>query len=504
MTGNRRATLTLIFMLAVMFTLDAPSILAKSCGPPLRAKPQRRKGGESFPPLPLPATPLRRTEKKRPPAPPALVAKIQYGQIIWTTDAQGNKTSYRDWTTDPNDINNLIKLTNRALGIQYRPIHTTFETCTYNPAEVPILYLTGHEPFELNDDQRKKLYWFINDGGTLIGDACCGSPEFFDSFINEMKTIFPNRPLRPLPSDHPIFSCNSKITKVAIMIEGEDAGKQVPEIYGIDMGCRTAVFISPFDLSCGWDGHEHATGKRIRIADARAVGVNMMTYVLANYQLARFLSTQRVYHQEGEKTRDEFVFAQVVHDGDWDPCPNGIMSLLRYTASNSTLPIQFKRAAVSLGDPEILQHPVLYMTGHNDFTLSDKEIAGLRNYLRNGGVLFANACCGRMEFEDAFRRELAKAVPESALQQLPLDHPLYTACIPVRNVRYSGPLRAQQPDLARPTIEAVILSGQAAVIYSRYGLGTTWDGQERPYALAYEPEDALRLGMNVLVYAMTH
>ena len=99
---------------------------------------------------------------------------------------------------------------------------------------------------------------------------------------------------------------------------------------------------------------------------------------------------------------------------------------------------------------------------------------------------------------------MAKAVPESALQQLPLDHPLYTACIPVRNVRYSGPLLAQQPDLATPTLEAVILSGQAAVIYSRYGLGTTWDGQERPYALAYESEDALRLGMNVLMYAMTH
>src|SRR5436190_24120839 len=35
------------------------------CGPPPRAKPQSRTGGESFPPLPLPATPLRRTEKKR-------------------------------------------------------------------------------------------------------------------------------------------------------------------------------------------------------------------------------------------------------------------------------------------------------------------------------------------------------------------------------------------------------------------------------------------------------
>jgi len=51
------------------------------CGPPPKAKPQSRTGGESFPPLPLPATPLRRTEKKRPPAPPSLVGKMALGPV---------------------------------------------------------------------------------------------------------------------------------------------------------------------------------------------------------------------------------------------------------------------------------------------------------------------------------------------------------------------------------------------------------------------------------------
>jgi hypothetical protein len=45
----------------------------RTCGPPPRSAPQRRTGGESFPPLPLPAPPLRRTEKKRQPSPPKLV-----------------------------------------------------------------------------------------------------------------------------------------------------------------------------------------------------------------------------------------------------------------------------------------------------------------------------------------------------------------------------------------------------------------------------------------------
>ena len=504
MTRTRLIGWSVLLGLALAFMPETSVSLAKSCGPPLRAKPQRRKGGESFPPLPLPATPLRRTEKKRPPAPPALVGKINYGKIIWTTDASGRRTSYRDWTTDPNDINNLVKLTNRALGIRYRPINTTFETCTYNPAEIPILYLTGHEGFELNDEQRKKLYWFLNDGGYLIGDACCGSPEFYESFAAEMKKIFPNRPLRLLEPDHPIFTCHSKISTVEIMIEGEPAGKRGPPIYGINIGCRTAVFAWPYDLSCGWDGHEHATGKRVRIADARKLGVNIMTYCLANYQLGRFLSSERIYHQEGEKTRDEFVFAQVVHGGDWDPCPNGVMSLLKYVGTNSTLPVQFKRAPVSLGNAEILRYPLLYMTGHNDFTLTEAEVSGLRNYLRNGGVLFANACCGRKAFDRAFRREMSRVLGSVGLKPIALNHPIYSARTPVQTVTYSSFVQANEPNLIAPALEAATLAGQAAIIYSRYGLGTTWDGQERPYALAYESEDALRLGMNILIYAMTH
>jgi len=501
---SRLCQWAVLFALAFGLAWEGNVALAKSCGPPVRAKPQRRKGGESFPPLPLPVTPLRRTEKKRPPAPPALVAKVQYGKIVWTTDAKGKRTSYRDWTTDPNDINALVYLTNRALNIRYRPMSTTFGAFSYNPAEIPILFLTGHESFELTDEQRKKLFWFLNDGGYLIGDACCGSPEFYDSFMSEMKKIFPNKPLRLLEPDHPVFTCHAKVAQVDVMIEGKPVGKQRPPIYGINIGCRTAVFTCPLDLSCGWDGHEHPTGKRIRIADARRMGVNIMTYCLANYQLGRFLSTERIYHQEGEKTRDEFVFAQVVHDGDWDPCPNGVMGLLRYVGANSTLPIQFKRAAVSLNNREILRYPIIYMTGHHDFTLSPAEVAGLRNYLRNGGVLFANACCGRQAFDRAFRRELAKVLAGMKLKPLAPDHPIYSARTPVHRVVYSSFVRANQPDLTVPTLEAITLSGQPAVIYSRYGLGTTWDGQERAYALAYEANDALRLGMNIIVYGMTH
>ena len=75
---------TILFVLVVatasqVFAEEGFNVPKGPCGSAPPAAPQRRKGGEGVPPLPLPATPLRRTERKRPPAPPALVAKIQYG-----------------------------------------------------------------------------------------------------------------------------------------------------------------------------------------------------------------------------------------------------------------------------------------------------------------------------------------------------------------------------------------------------------------------------------------
>ena len=505
MSRRSRWLIGLVLVGFVAFLAVEWAVEAKSCGfKQERAKPHRRKAGESVPPLPLPATPLRRTEKKRPPAPPALVGKLEYGKTVWSTDKSGRRFSYRDWTTDPLDIINLMKLTNKALGIRYRSIKTSFEQFSYRPDELPILFLTGHEAIGLSQEQRGKLRWFLQDGGFLIAEACCGMEDFWKAFLKEMTAIFPRRKLHQLADDHPVFDCYYQLADVKHYSNGKLKGTYPPIAWGINLGCRTSIFLSTEDLSCGWDGHNHETGVRIPQEDSRKVGINMLTYCLAHYKLGRFLSSQKRYYQSDQHTRDQFVFGQVVHDGDWDPTPNGIMSLLKFVTTNSTMEVQFKRAAVDLRQAAALQHPILYMSGHYEMSLSEGEIAGLRNYLRNGGMLLADTCCGRKAFDRSFRVLLTKVLPGMTLQRIPLSHPLYSSRVRIGSVEYSGKLRQQHPDLKQPTLEGVSINGQLAVIYSRYGLGTQWDGQVRPYALAYSTEDALRIGLNIMVYAMTH
>jgi len=481
-----------------------PAVTLADWEPPPPPKPQRRTAGEGAPPLPLPVTPMRRTEKKRPPAPPALIAKLQYGKLIWVTTEDGRRFSYYDWQNDRTDLHYLLRFACPKLGVRYRHVELPMSKFAFDPASIPAIYITGHHDFKWSPDEQKKLYAFVRDGGFIIGDACCGNTTFAQAFVREVAKVFPARPLQQLPPDHPLYRTFYQINGVELREPGKTVPHALPPVRGLHMGCRLAVVLFEWDVSCGWARHEHANARRIAPAHANRLGTNLIAYMLAYYQLGRFLSTEKVYHQETEPARDEFIFGQVIHGGDWDPAPSAAAGLLKYLAANSTMQVKFRRAAVDLRTVDAFRYPVLYVTGHNDFKLTEPEVFALRSYLRNGGTLIADACCGREAFDTAFRRELKRVLPQQDLHALAADHPAYSSLVPISTVQYSGALQKAKPGLAAPSLEGVSLNNVTAVIYSRYGLGACWDGQERPFALSYSSKDALKLGANVFVYAMTH
>ena len=333
----------------------------------------------------------------------------------------------------------------------------------------------GHSKFELGDEVRPKLARYVADGGTIIGDACCGSPEFTEAFRREMKLLFPDRPLRPMLPDDPLFSSYYKLGPFTYKKADGSTYTAPACLESIEIGCRSCVIFSPCDLTCGWDGHEHPRGLRVVIDQARQVGANLVTYILGNYQLGRFLSTTKVYYEAGAPARDDFVFAQLQHEGDWDPDPSAVHNLLKHARDNSTLGVKFKREAVPLKDPKTVKYPLLYMTGHRDFQWSEEESGILARYLKAGGMLLADACCGRLAFDMAFRREIAKAMPQNKLERLPLNHPVYQAHYDIKHVDYTPRVREDFGPLDAPQLEGISLEGRLAVVYSRFDLGNGWE-----------------------------
>jgi len=487
----RKAIISMTTLGVALLVLWPGSSHGTSCGPPPSARPHRIKGGEGFPPLPLPVTPLRRTEKKRPPSPPTIAVKVKLG-------------SGDDWTTDPGDIQRLLDLTSGRLELPYTSKQMPLDEFNFDPTESPILYFTGHEAVSFTNGQRRKLREYAILGGTIWADACCGAKPFAGSFRREMsQKIFPDRPLSVLPLDHPLYSIYHQIGKIRYR-KGKEYYTDVPKLEAVEIGCRAAVIFTPYDLSCGWDGHTHEHGERVDVGDAQRIGTNMVAYALAYYRSGLMFS-HRVQYQKTEGIADsDFFVGRLKHEGDCNSDPDGLQNLMLEVEKETKVKVNFKVKDVDPLRSDLFSFPFLYISGHNSFSFTDAERSNLREYLTKGGFLLADSCCGRAAFDASFRNEMSKIFPDKKLQPLPPDSEICQIHYKLDSTACSPRVMALEPDLTGPCLEGITVDGKLVVLYSKYDLGCGWERIPHPHTLQVEMKDAFKIGINCIIYAMTH
>ena len=178
------------------------------------------------------------------------------------------------------------------------------------------------------------------------------------------------------------------------------------------------------------------------IDEARQVGANLVTYILGTFQLGRFLSTTKVYHEAGGPQPRRFRVRPVLHDGDWDPDPSARVqpAEVRPRQLHAGSEVQTRERPAEGpqgGDVSAAVHH-----GTSRFRL-ERGGSGrhCRSISRPADCCLADACCGRLAFDVAFRREIAKVLPGSKLESLPADHPLYHCHYDIKQVEYTPRVR---------------------------------------------------------------
>jgi len=89
--------LAMLLSLLVLPAFAGEDDFLKPVGKPPKGKAQMRQGGQALPPLPLPVTPLRRSEKKRPPSPATLIGKVIWGSHLDYQWPDGKVSRIYDW-----------------------------------------------------------------------------------------------------------------------------------------------------------------------------------------------------------------------------------------------------------------------------------------------------------------------------------------------------------------------------------------------------------------------
>ncbi len=160
----------------------------------------------------------------------------------------------------------------------------------------------------------------------------------------------------------------------------------------------------------------------------------------------------------------------------------------------------------ALGDPDIFSYPFLFMAGHYGPILNDEEVANLREHLTRGGFLFATSCCGNASFTINFEREMRKIFPDSELKLLPPEHPVFTTFYTIKEAKCLFGASETDTNMVRPLLKGIDVDGRTVVIFSPVALTCGWTRRATCTASCkrYATEDAFRIGINVIIYALTH
>lgn len=199
-----------------------------------------------------------------------------------------------------------------------------------------------------------------------------------------------------------------------------------------------------------------------------------------------------------------FEVRAVEYDGgEPHPRPTAPYRLGWEVRKRTSIEVPVSHGRSRLDDASIFEHPFLYWAGDRAFpALSAAEIAGLRRFVRFGGlVLIDDNAPEQNGFDRSIRRELARAFPDRPLRDVDATHTVFRSFYLLS--RPEGRVRG-------PThFEGVSVGDRVAILYSRHDLGGAWardnlgswrhsvtpGGEE-------QRERAIRLGVNVVMYAL--
>jgi hypothetical protein len=145
---------------------------------------------------------------------------------------------------------------------------------TFEAFLIGFLYRSGYKSFQLRPEEIQILRQYVLNGGTIIFNALVGNPDFYQSALKATVEILPESPVYRLRLDHPVFHSFYDIGKVAYrdrMIHDGMATDPYPWLDGADIDNRTAIFISRWDFSLGWEANPRDSWGYAD-ADARKLG----------------------------------------------------------------------------------------------------------------------------------------------------------------------------------------------------------------------------------------
>ncbi len=226
---------------------------------------------------------------------------------------------------------------------------------------------------------------------------------------------------------------------------------------------------------------------------------------------------QEVVEGARPSRRPEFQFARAAY-GSWNfnnwatDYPKADRQFLIGVRRLTILDADDREHAVRLDDPELRRTPFLYAVEVGRMALNEDEVLGLRSYLEAGGFLLVDDFWGTEQWQN-FEDEIRRVLPGRPIEEISLDHPVFSSFYGIRELLQVPSIRVSMsggPTWERdgyvPHCRGISDDDGRLMVLINWNsdLGDAWEWAENPYYPLKYSTFAYQLGINAIVYAMSH
>jgi len=164
-------------------------------------------------------------------------------------------------------------------------------------------------------------------------------------------------------------------------------------------------------------------------------------------------------------------------------------------------------------DPALFQYPVAYISEPGFWRVSDAEVAGLRAWLLKGGFLIADDFRGPDWY--TFESVMEEVVPELTWVELDIDQEVFDSFFRIESLAFSQPPgygrgfrgggRGGSPQFFGLYENNDQVNGRLMVVANyNNDIGDYWEWSDAGFIPIDLSNEAYKLGVNYIVYALTH
>jgi hypothetical protein len=164
---------------------------------------------------------------------------------------------------------------------------------------------------------------------------------------------------------------------------------------------------------------------------------------------------------------------------------------------------------LALDDPEIFKYPLIYIIEVSWWNMSDREGAALREYLQKGGFVIVDDFKAEGDFGSSgwvrFAENMKRVIPEGRFIDMDTSHPIFHSFFEIKSLtNFPQAYNAGQPIFRGLYEDNDPTKRLQMIVNYNTDISQYWEWSGRGLRPFDETNEAYKLGVNYIIYGLTH